>query len=163
MICSDMFLKVTGGWVHQSFQSLIESKDLFGGIIINSERELQESPYNNYIQSNYFTVKQSGNFLYEAKKRHGFSLMHFNMRSLAKNLTSLEDIILTIKGTPDIIAISETKLQEKHIYNISISDYVFLNTNSPTNAAGVGLYISQELGFIRRRDLELSDDGIESC
>ena len=46
--------------------------------------------------------------------------MHFNMRSLPNNLTWLEDIILTVKGTPENIAISETKLKEKSIYNISI-------------------------------------------
>ena len=39
--------------------------------------------------------------------------MHFNMRSLPKNLTSLEEIIWTIKGSPEIIAISETKQQKK--------------------------------------------------
>ena len=42
-----------------------------------------------------------------------FYLIHFNMRSLPKNLTSLEEIIWTIKGSPEIIAISETKLQRK--------------------------------------------------
>ena len=162
---SQEFLKITGGWVHHSFQSLIESKDLFGDIITSSEREseLQESLDNNYTQSNYFTIKQSRKFFYETKKHHGFSIIHLNMRSLPKNLASLEDIILTVKGTPEIIAISETKLQEKNIYNISIPGYVFLNTNSPTSAGGVGLYISEELSFIRRRDLALSDDGIESC
>ena len=64
------FLKTTGGWVHQSLQSVIESKDLFADIITSPEREseLEESPYNNCIQSGYFTVKQSGKFFYEAKK-----------------------------------------------------------------------------------------------
>ena len=44
---SQEFLKITGGWVHQSLQSLIESKDLFGDIITSPEREseLQESLY----------------------------------------------------------------------------------------------------------------------
>ena len=37
------------------------------------------------------------------------------MRSLPKNLTSLEEIIWTIKRSPEIIALSERKLQrEKH-------------------------------------------------
>ena len=138
---SQEFLMITGGWVHPSLQSLIESKDLFGDIITSPEREgeLQESLYNNYTQSNYFTIKQSANFFYETKKHHGFSIIHLNMRSLPKNLTSLQDIILTVKGTPEIIALSETKLQEKNIYNISIPGYAFLNTNSPTSAGGVGL------------------------
>ena len=47
------------------------------------------------------------------KKKKEFSFMHFNMRSLPKNLTSLEEIIWTIKGSPEIIATSETKLQRK--------------------------------------------------
>ena len=90
-------------------------------------------------------------------------MMHFNIRSLQKNLTSLNDFILTVKKNPEIIAISETKLQDENIYNISIPGYVFLNTYSPTRAGGVGLYISKELTFIRRRDLQITGDGIESC
>ena len=31
------------------------------------------------------------------------------------HLTSLEDIIVTVKGTPEIIAVSEKKLKEKKI------------------------------------------------
>ena len=159
------FIRITGGWVHHSYHSLIESKDLFRDIVISPEKEheLHENPYNSYIQSNYHTIKQTGNYFYQANRHRGFSMMHFNMRSLPKNLTSLNDLILTVKETPEIIAISETKLQNENIYNISIPGYVFLNNNSPTRAGGVGLYISQELNFIRRRDLEITSDGIESC
>ena len=159
------FLRITGGWVHHSYHSLTESKDLFQDTIASPEKEseLQESSYNSYIQSKYYTVKQTGNFFYQANKYHGFSMMHFNIRSLPKNLTSLNDFILTVKETPEIIAISETKLLDENIYNICIPGYVFLNTNSPTRAGGVGLYISKELTFIRRRDLEITGDGIESC
>ena len=34
---------------------------------------------------------------------------------------------------------------------------------SPNRTGGFGLYISQELTFIRRRDLEITGDGIETC
>ena len=85
------------------------------------------------------------------------------MRSLPKNLTSLNDLILTVKETPEIIAILETKLQNENIYNISILGYVFSNNNSLTRAGGVSLYISHELNFIRRRDLEITSDRIELC
>ena len=47
-----------------------------------------------------------------------------------------------MKSSPEIIAISETKLQEGNVNNIGIPGYVFLNFNSPTNAGGVGLYVS---------------------
>ena len=85
------------------------------------------------------------------------------MRSLSANLTSLEDVLSTVKSTPDIIAISETKLKDDNIYNINIPGYIFVNTNSPTSAGGVGIYISQDLEFIRRHDLEIAEGGIESC
>ena len=52
-------------------------------------------------------------------------MMHFNIRSLQKNLTSLNDFILTVKETPEIIAISETKLQDENIYNIRLSQSPF--------------------------------------
>ena len=134
------FLRITGGWVHHTYHSLIESKDLFQDIIASPEKEVSRM-----------------------NKYHGFSMIYFNKRRLPKNLTSLNDLILIIKETPEIIAISETKLQDENIYNISIPGMFFLNTNSPTRAGGVGLYISQELTFIRRGDLEITVDGIESC
>ena len=85
------------------------------------------------------------------------------MRSLAKNLTLLNDIIVTFKKVPDIIAISETKLNDNYVSNISIPGYSFLNTNSKTSAGGVGLYLADQLNFIRRHDLELPVEGVESC
>lgn len=75
----------------------------------------------------------------------------------------LQDILLTAKEIPDIIAKSETKLNENNLFNINIPGYVFLNTNSETSAGGVGLYLSNDLEFIRRRDLELLEEGIGSC
>ena len=41
--------------------------------------------------------------------------------------------------------------------------YAFVNTDSKTQAGGVGLYLSNDLEFSRRSDLDNSDDGIESC
>ena len=38
-----------------------------------------------------------------------------------------------------------------------------MNVNSKTRAGGVGMYVSNELEFSRRNDLDISDDGIESC
>ena len=67
----------------------------------------------------------------------------------------LNDILDTFKKVLDIIAISETKLNDNFLSNISIPGYSFLNTNSKTSVGGVGLYLAEELNFIRRCDLEL--------
>jgi len=90
-------------------------------------------------------------------------VLHCNTRSLGKNISLLHDILQTIKTLPDIIAISETKINENTCANLNIPGYFFINTNSKTQAGGVGLYLSTELEFTRRRDLDTSSDGIESC
>lgn len=41
--------------------------------------------------------------------------------------------------------------------------YVFVNTNSKTQAEGIGLYISSDLEFTRRRESDISSDESESC
>ena len=64
---------------------------------------------------------------------------------------------------PDIIAISETKVNENTSANLNIPGYAFVNVNSKTRTGGVGMYVSNELEFSRRNDLDISDDGIESC
>ena len=53
-------------------------------------------------------------------------MLHLNMRSLPKNLSLLEDFIDTVNVSPEIIAISETKLKENNIYNINIPGYSFI-------------------------------------
>ena len=47
--------------------------------------------------------------------------------------------------------------------NLNIPGYDFVNVNSKTRAGGVGMYVSNDLEFSRRNDLDISDDGIESC
>ena len=75
----------------------------------------------------------------------------------------LHDILSSVKTTPDIIAISESKINDNTSANLNIPGYAFVNTNSKTQAGGVGLYLSNDLKFSRRSDLDISDDGIESC
>lgn len=162
---SNEFLKATGSWVYDCSSRLLDAKDLFRDVIESPERDIDshENAHDTFIESKYCTIKQTGVFFEKVNKQNGFSILHCNMRSLSKNVSLLQDILLTTKETPDIIAISETKLNENSRHNITLPGYVFLHTNSQTSAGGVGLYISNELQFIRRRDLELSTDGIESC
>ena len=85
-------------------------------------------------------------------------------RSLPKNICLLNDILLTVNEIPSVIAISETKLTDKGIQNISLPGYEFIDQNSETNAGGTGLYIKDNIKlFIRRTDLEFSTTGLETC
>ena len=113
------------------------------------------------IESKYYDVKQTSKILQVGPK--DFSLFHCNMRSLKKNLTLLNDILTTFKEMSSIIAISETKLNENNISNISSPGYQFLSKHSPTNAGGVGIYIKDNIQVIRRQDFEFDFGGVETC
>ena len=64
---------------------------------------------------------------------------------------------------PDIIAISESKINENRSANLNIPGYALVNVNSETKAGGVALFVSNDLEFSRRSDLDISGDGMESC
>ena len=68
-----------------------------------------------------------------------------------------------MKEPPAVIAISETKLKENNINNVNLPGCAFHNPNSKTAAGGVALYFAVKLDTIRRRDLELPGDNVESC
>ena len=52
-----------------------------------------------------------------------FFIMHFNTRSLVKNLPKLTDLLSYLPKLPNVIAISETKLTEDRENLIQISNY----------------------------------------
>ena len=74
-------------------------------------------------------------------------LLHLNMRSLQKNFDYLYRFLSTFPTKPDVICISETKIKDKPLLNISIPGYIFLHVNSFTNAGGVGIYIIDTLQY----------------
>ena len=68
-----------------------------------------------------------------------------------------------VKELPNIIAITETRLAEDSHHNIRIPGYIFLGVNSKTSAGGVGIYISENINFTRRNDLDLAlTEGVEN-
>lgn len=158
-------LQTTGSWVFSSSNNIINSRDLFQDIIVSpdSESNLENFAHDFTDQSKYYDIKQTSNILNQNNSSHGFTIMHFNMRSLPKNLSLLEDLLVTFKSPPEIIAISETKLNNENIYNIDIPNYAFINTNSKTASGGVGIYISKEIKFTVRHDLACSNASFESC
>ena len=86
-IGNDEFFKVTGAWVHSLASTILDSKDLFQDVIESPEKTAvsENMPCGNYIESKYYTIKQTGLFLDKAAHKKGFSIFHCNMRSLAKN------------------------------------------------------------------------------
>ena len=72
---------------------------------------------------------------------NSFTILQINSRSLIKNFDKIENLLITLKLSPDIIAISETKLKNDIPFPYTLQNYNFLFNNSPTNAGGSGIFI----------------------
>ena len=74
-----------------------------------------------------------------------FFWLHINIRSINKYFEKLEDLLVELGKPPDIIAISETKLQTK--LNFYLNGYNFKQNNSSTTAGGVGMFIKNFINY----------------
>ncbi len=95
------------------------------------------------------------NLLPNPDKADEIFIFHCNIRSLPKNLTLLNDMIYTLSSKPDVLAVTETKLNENTVSNVDISGYNFYHVDSLTAAGGTGIYVSQNLKTINRPDIKL--------
>ena len=112
--------------------------------------------------SNYYSIPKF-NQLLDTSGQNSITLFHCNIRSLPKNLTLLNDILYSLNSRPDVLAITETKLNSQTITNIDIPSYNLFHTDSQTMAGGAGLYISKDLQTIHRPDLKFTIPLVESC
>ena len=91
---------------------------------------------------------------YDTYNNLGISVTHFNVRSIIKNKQKIEELLYDLNKSPDVIAISETKLNDdSNLGQANIQGYHLLNLNSKSNAGGVALYVSQKLNYIRKPEL----------
>ena len=106
---------------------------------------------------------QNWNNKFNTTQGKGISLFHCNIRSLTKNLTLSNDVLYSLDSTPDIVAITETRLSSNSISNLDIPKYNFFHTDSPTPAGGAAIYINKVLKAIPRPDLKIELPLVESC
>ena len=100
------------------------------------------------------------NALNNSNMKNSFTIFHCNIRSLAKNFDNLYDILVSLTHI-GVIAISETKLNSNSIVNLDLPNYIFLRSDSPKQAGGVGLYVHDSFTHKLRDDLELNINGCE--
>ena len=73
-----------------------------------------------------------------------------------KNKCKIDDFFINIQRMPEVIAISETKLNSFSTSNVNIPNYKLLRNDSNTCAGGVGLYIKNTIKLRVRDDLLLN-------
>ena len=83
--------------------------------------------------------------------------MHFNIRSLSKNIDHLVSYLTELSESLDVIAVTETKLNNDTVTsNIQLIGYEIVHRNSLTKAGGVGFYIKETLVFKQRTDISIN-------
>jgi len=112
--------------------------------------------------SNYYSISELNKTINDSSPKT-FSLFHCNIRSLSKNLHILEETLCSLDHKPDIMGITETKLNENSISNVNLEYYNFFHTDSTTNAGGAALYIADNLKASPRADIQFSINSVESC
>ena len=68
--------------------------------------------------------------------------MHINIRSPKKNFDNFYNLLSSFKFSSSIVAISEARLKNLPLTNISIPGYSFVHVDSESNAGGMAAYIS---------------------
>ena len=81
---------------------------------------------------------------------------------MQKNFDDLYQLICQFKHPPDIICLSETRLKDQVPIIVNINGYNFTNANSPTNAGGVGMYVSSNINYSTMKSFETDNDGCEN-
>ena len=88
-----------------------------------------------------------------------FGLMHTNICSLNKNFNNLEILTTSLQHKFDIIALSETRIttnNDLNSKNIALNGYQqYVGTSGKSMKWGCGFFISNELSFIPREDLNI--------
>ena len=81
-------------------------------------------------------------------QRNDFFLVHFNTRSLPKNLDKIEEFLNDMTRFPDAIAISETKLNSNSSSNTNIPHYNFLHNDSLLMLVALAFILKTHYNFV---------------
>ena len=98
---------------------------------------ISSSFYDNVCDCTYYNTST---FTPDFQPHLSLFILHVNIKSLLRNLHRLEDLLLLIKYPPDVLCITETKIKNNPLRNITIPGYDFFHADSPTNAGGVAIY-----------------------
>ena len=131
---------------------------------VKAKRLKSRSPnYNPFLDINciYKSPNELNSEFFEKNNVSDLTVFHNNVRSLNKNFKSVGDIFLNCDNFPDILAITETKLNGE-LYAPNLEGYhPFEGVESSTDAGGVGIYVSNNFDFCKREDLSLNVAGCE--
>jgi hypothetical protein len=92
-----------------------------------------------------------------------FSLLHYNIRSISRNLRSFNNLLANINYSFSVLGFSETWLCESNLDLYEIDGYCSEhNCRNSRRGGGVGLYVREFIRYKCRPDLDVFNDIMES-
>ena len=85
-----------------------------------------------------------------------FTILHVNIGSIKCNIDELKELLSHFKTSPDIIAVSETKLKANEQCQAIIEGYNFIHEDTNTNAGGVGIFIKDNISYSLCNNLKMN-------
>lgn len=122
----------------------------------NNNEQSDEDDDNPGIQCNYYSTHEFCQSKFNSSK--SFSILHLNIHSIQLHIEDLRIMLQLLNFKFDIIAISESKLQENIEPQIDISLSGFqspLSTPTAASKGGVLIYVANEINFKPRNDLKI--------
>ena len=75
-------------------------------------------------------------------------LLQFNVKKNSENVDELADLLTQLKALPNVVVITETKLQPYQLYtNQSLESYIFIHSDSEKNSGEVDFYIKNSFKY----------------
>ena len=113
--------------------------------------------------SNYISLQEYTK-LFPIHDNKLLSIFHFNIRSLETNFDHLEAVLANLKQTPDIIALTETWLNDNNAEEYILEGYnSFHIVREPLKHGGVSLYIRDYLNCEKVEEFSYLNQIIEIC
>ncbi len=92
---------------------------------------------------------------------NNFSMMHLNIRSITNKFDSFKQLIYSLNKPFQVIGLTETWLKETNEDLFKLENYDFVNVNRSTKSGGgVGIYVSNELKYKVRFNLNRSTENV---
>ena len=148
-----------------SIQTEFDLPEDFNEVLANPDKNDKWDPdlMLNKNFSNYCSLSKLSRLMKATDMNEALSIYHFNTRSLPKNLDILKELLYSLPKRPDIICVSESKLNETTTDNIEIIGYEKpFYTNSKTAFGGTVIYTANSLNAIERKDIHFKMDLVES-
>ena len=97
-----------------------------------------------------------------AIRNNKFLIIHINISPLHKHHGNLVNSLALCRSPPDIICITETRLQAESLIDVDLPGYTFIRENSPTIVGGVAMYIKKSIKFERPGKYNFEVSGCEN-